>query len=463
VVFCHLVLSYPTGRLQRPADLPIVLTAYAAYLLLQGLRYVFEGDLGPIGWQAPLPHSAWADALSALALVLTLTTLFRLVRRRWLRSRSTRASHRFVLYVLAGIGVVLIADTLASIAGVDRRLQTGMFLTYGIGLVCLPAAFAVGVLRERVLIADIVESLEVATDVRAVRSILAGKIDDPNLEIGLWSPEHQQYIDHRGHLVPAPRRPSAQEVRKEEWNGEPLAYVAYDPALVDQPRLMSGVLAVMRLVLVRIRQIDDLRVHQERVLQAVFDERDRIARDLHDSIQYQLLMLAAEAGEAASAFASTDAEAARAVSVFTAIQSGAGATIEALRETVQGIFPAILTTRGLSAAVDEMAVRAQVPVLVDLPLRRFPRVVEASVYFGIAGVLANAVRYAQPSLVTIVGQVTDERFSVTVRDDGIGGATIRPGGGLATTADRFRILRGAFTVHSPSGQGTTITMELPCA
>jgi signal transduction histidine kinase len=138
------------------------------------------------------------------------------------------------------------------------------------------------------------------------------------------------------------------------------------------------------------------------------------------------------------------------------------AAIEELRELARGILPPILTDAGLGAAVESLALRASLPVDVDVDLaRRLPPAIESTLYFVIAEGLANVARHAQASHVSVRVAGRDGRVAVEIEDDGIGGADPGRGSGLQGLSDRVWALGGSIRVDSTPGRGTTLSAELP--
>src|SRR5207247_859735 len=118
--------------------------------------------------------------------------------------------------------------------------------------------------------------------------------------------------------------------------------------------------------------------------------------------------------------------------------------------------------RGLAEAVEEYALRAPVPVRVDLPSRRYPEPVEITAFFVISEAVVNAVKHAGADEVAVSGRESAGRLVVEVSDEGCGGADPRRGTGLRGLRERVAALGGTFTVRSVPGHGTRVRAELPC-
>jgi signal transduction histidine kinase len=135
-----------------------------------------------------------------------------------------------------------------------------------------------------------------------------------------------------------------------------------------------------------------------------------------------------------------------------------------LRELTQGIRPAILVERGLSAALDDLSRRAALPVRLELAVDgRLPEQVEGAAYFVVSEALANAAKHSHASEICLAASREGDVLVLEVVDDGIGGAAAGGGSGLRGLADRVEALGGRLSVSSPPGRGTTLRAEIPCA
>jgi signal transduction histidine kinase len=209
----------------------------------------------------------------------------------------------------------------------------------------------------------------------------------------------------------------------------------------------------------RKRQEEELRSSRARLVEAGDAERRRLERNLHDGAQQRLVSLALTL-RLAEARLRTDPDAAG-----NLVRQAAGDLSDALaelRELARGIHPAVLTERGLGAALAAIAERAAVDVeIVELPDERLPEPVEVATYYLVAESLTNVGRYAQATQATVRVQCVDSTAVVEVSDDGVGGADPTSGSGLRGLRDRVEALGGALIVTSPEGEGTTIRAEIP--
>jgi signal transduction histidine kinase len=205
-------------------------------------------------------------------------------------------------------------------------------------------------------------------------------------------------------------------------------------------------------------RLDDLRESRARIVQAGDAARRKLERDLHDGAQQRLVGLALDLRLAREKLA--DDPAAAAAMLDDASTELARAT-EELRELARGIHPAVLSDRGLAAAVESLAKRAPLPVEIDASLEdRLPEPVEAAAYFVVSEALTNVVRHSGADRAEVGMRRDDGRLVVEVADDGTGGAD--PGGsGLRGLADRVAALDGRLRVDGPAGGGTIVRADIP--
>jgi signal transduction histidine kinase len=208
-------------------------------------------------------------------------------------------------------------------------------------------------------------------------------------------------------------------------------------------------------------RVDALRATQARSVDMAIADRRQIERDLHDGAQQRLLSLGMDLGMALEKFES-DPDAARGL-VGDAHAELQRAIVE-LRNLARGIHPAVLTDRGLDAALSALAARSTLPIRLDVQTKeRPPASVEATAYFIVAEALTNAARYAGATAVTVRIRQQGDKLHIEVADDGVGGAEQRPGGGLAGLADRASSVEGSLRISSPKGGPTVVAADLPCA
>ena len=201
----------------------------------------------------------------------------------------------------------------------------------------------------------------------------------------------------------------------------------------------------------------ELLASRARIVEAGYEQRRRVVRDLHDGAQ-QRFVHAIMSLQLARRRADGDPDVA--LLIDKGLES-ARAGLDELRELARGIHPAILTNHGLAAAVESLADRAPLPVEVDVREERYPPSVESAAYFVAAEALTNVAKYARATAARVTAAEFDGCLRLEVRDDGIGGARGSRGSGLAGLEDRVAALEGTLTVDSPVGGGTRVRAEIP--
>ena len=193
------------------------------------------------------------------------------------------------------------------------------------------------------------------------------------------------------------------------------------------------------------------------------NELRRIERDLHDGAQARMVAVTMDLGLAQEKIES-DPDQARAL--VAAAHAEAKTAIADLRRLVGGIAPAVLTDRGLDAALSALVASCRIPVSLDAQLDeggRLPSAVEVAAYFVVSEALVNAQKHSDASAATVPLRRQAERVVVEVADDGRGGAVVGAGSGLVGLRDRVAALDGWFAISSPVGGPTIVRAEIPCA
>jgi signal transduction histidine kinase len=188
----------------------------------------------------------------------------------------------------------------------------------------------------------------------------------------------------------------------------------------------------------------------------------RIERDIHDGPQQRLVRVAMDLGRARQQMES-DPDAARAT--IEEVLSQTRETLDELRALSRGIAPPVLTDRGLPAALAALAARSPVPIDLRLPpdLGRLQPTTETSVYFVVAETLTNIAKHSHADIAAVRVDIVDAgTVQIWTADNGVGGASVAKGHGLAGLADRVRAAGGEFELSSPAGGPTEIRAVLPC-
>ncbi|MFF0416368.1 sensor histidine kinase [Kitasatospora sp. NPDC004745] len=219
----------------------------------------------------------------------------------------------------------------------------------------------------------------------------------------------------------------------------------------------------------RVRELEDDR---GTVVDTAAADLRRIERDLHDGAQARLVALAVDLGMAKERLREVESEddVRAATRMVDNAHGEVKLALQELRDLARGIHPAVLTDRGLDAALSAVAARCTVPggvkVNVDLgeadgPAGRPDSAVEGIAYFTVSELLTNVSKHAGATTASVDVWRSDDQLMVLVQDDGRGGAAPYPGSGLAGLAERVRAVDGVFLVESPEGGPTSVTVELP--
>ncbi len=461
----HAVLTFPEGRPWSRTARVAIAAAYAATLGGQLVRVFVLPD--PRDVLSATPQETAADAVgrvqAGLGLAVALTLLV-LVVRRLLALRGPARRAQAPLLVAAGLTVPLTALWLIRVGATGESVQTLETVVRVVALL-LPVGLVAGMVWPRLSRPDASDLVvELRTEgATSLRERLARVLDDPTLEVA-YRLDDGRYVDAGGRPLVLPQGPD-RAITLVTAQGAEVAALVHDPALLDEPALVESVRATAGLVLENERlaaevraQLAEVRASRARIVSATDAERRRIERNLHDGAQQRLVTLSVALGLAASRPGSADSE------VLSAAQDEVEEAIAELRELARGIHPTLLREQGLEAALEALARRAPLPVVVEGAVGgRLPDAVELAAYFVVSEALTNVVKHASASEVSVRLARDADSLRVTVADDGIGGARAADGLGLAGLRDRLDALDARLVLESDPGCGTTVTAEIPCA
>ena len=183
-------------------------------------------------------------------------------------------------------------------------------------------------------------------------------------------------------------------------------------------------------------------------------------RNLHDGAQQRLVALSLELSLLEGELAGDAAAKER----LDRARREIAASLEELRAVARGIHPAVVSAHGLAVALEQLAALSPVPVCMTVGIEeRLPEALEVAAYYLVCESLANVGKYARASSATVEVSRSNGSVLVEVTDDGIGGADTEQGSGLRGLADRVEALDGRLKIWSPTGGGTRVRAEMPCA
>jgi len=297
-----------------------------------------------------------------------------------------------------------------------------------------------------------------------IEAILRDVLGDPGLRLLVWLPGPEAYAGLDGAPAAAPPAGPGAAVTAVGRGDAPLALVVHDPRLAARPGLLADVLraAALPVEAARLRgelrgRLEEVEESRARIVRAGYEERRRLERDLHDGAQQRLLALGMALRRVQRRVAG-DPESARALDDAV---DGVAEAVRDLREIARGLRPGALD-EGLGPALADLARRTPLDVDVDAPAGRVAPEIETAAYYVVSEALANAVKHASASRVSVSARQDDGHLVVRVEDDGRGGAAPDPAGGLAGLADRVAAHGGRMALDSAPGAGTRIEVVLPC-
>ena len=202
-------------------------------------------------------------------------------------------------------------------------------------------------------------------------------------------------------------------------------------------------------------------LNRDRSVAAAEAERRRIERDLHDGAQARLSTVALDLGRAKRRLEKEGGDEELGAIIDSAHNDAKQAIVE-LRNLARGIHPAVLTDRGLDAALSTIAARCTVPVHLDVHMLERPSPhIESAAYFAVSELLTNITKHSRASHAWVIVRGDSANLRIDVSDDGVGGAEHALGSGLLGLHERITGLDGTFTVRSPLGTGTGVAIEIP--
>ena len=369
VLFLHVFLAYPSGRLRSHFERRLIVTAYATGIGLQLIRMSL-GGFGPHNLLEVASHSGPGPALLrfqfAAVSAFCLCGVGVLVVRRRRAGRPLRRSLALLIDAFA-LGLVMIAGLLLSYAfglPVVAEIRWATFATLGVA----PVVFLVGLLHDRLARSDVGELfLELRADPRPadLRDALARALRDPSLTLAYWLPEFGSYADHEGQPVELTNSAGRRAMRLIDREGARVAALLHDPALNDEPELLAAVTAAAGIALENARlnvellaRVEELRGSRARIVEAGQRERQRLERNLHDGAQHRLVALSLQLSLLEEQLAGDS----RATGQLEQARAEIETSLEELREIAQGIHPAVVSGHGLAVALEQLAARALVPV-----------------------------------------------------------------------------------------------------
>jgi len=233
-----------------------------------------------------------------------------------------------------------------------------------------------------------------------------------------------------------------------------------DPMNPSKERLVRDLASQAGLVLRNVSLIEELRESRRRIVAAQDERARKLERNIHAGAQQQLVALAVKL-RLAEQLAERDP--AKAKEMLAQLQGETTEALENLRDLARGIYPPLLADAGLVPAVEAQARKSPVPVdVASEVIDRYPREVEAAVYFCVLEAMQNLAKYSQAKGAHISLGQSDGDLMFAIEDDGVGfDPASAHGTGLPNMRDRLEALGGKVEVRSSVGAGTKVTGRIP--
>jgi signal transduction histidine kinase len=470
-LFIHVYLAFPDGRLRSGFERGLVLAAYVATLGLQLVKML----LGGVGPQNLLEVTARPEAAHTVEQVQVLTiaalclvAIGVLAVRRWRGGRPLRRAASLLIdsFALALAMLALLFGTIAFEGPGFDTIQLATFVVLGLS----PIAFLIGLLDARLArsaVGTLFIELQADPSPVGLRDALVRALRDPSLTLAYWLPEYGRWADGDGRAVVLPQPGEARAKTLIEHDGELVAALLHDPALNEEPELLAAVGAAAAIALENGRLQTELRARlveltesRARIVDAGQRERKRLERNLHDGAQQRLIALSLELSRLEDRLQS-DPEA---LHTLGQARNEIATSLEELRDVARGLHPAVVSGHGLAIALEQLAVRAPVPVRLSMEVDgRLPERLEVAAFYFVSEGLANIGKHAKAASASVEVTRANGQVVIEVVDDGVGGAATQDGSGLRGLADRVEALEGRLRIWSPRGGGTRLRAEIPCA
>ena len=469
VVFLHVFLAFPDGRLRTRFERVLVATSYSVAIGLELVRMNF-GDFGPHNllavYSSPGTEEVARKVQLSIVSVFCLTGVAVLAARRLREGRPLRRSLTLLVDAF-GLALVMIAFLFLSAAYGGpwvMQIRWVTFVTLGLA----PAAFVAGLLYARLArsaLGDLIVELRADLAPADLRDALARALRDPSLELAYWLPDFNTYVDVDGQSLDIETRGRA--ITLIERKGGLVAALLHDSSLQDEPELLAAVTAAAGIAVENGRleaelraRLEELKGSRARVIEAGQKERQRLERNLHDGAQQRLIAVSLQLSLLEQRLGDRPDATAR----LEQARSEIALSLEELRAVARGIHPAVLSGHGLAVALESLAGGAAVPTRLVVEIDgRLPESVEVAAYYVVAESLTNITKHAHATDASVGVARVNGDLVVEIVDDGIGGADTEHGSGIRGLADRVEALGGRLRVWTPVGGGTRVKAEIPCA
>jgi signal transduction histidine kinase len=487
----YLILAFPSGRLTSRVDRLLAGAAFGLILVLFLPTALFtESYPSPsplstcdagcpgnafmvLGSEPAIIDDVIVPARELLVAALVLAVILRLADR-------LRRATQLLRMTLAPVLVTAILRTLAlgvaivlRASGAGDSVVSAASAVVALGLPAICLGFLIGLLRWRIHMADSLVRLALRLpglhDPAQRRELIASTLTDPTVDLAFRRQEPGGgWVDVAGDPITLPGPTDDRQATLIRDGGKPVVAVVHDAALSEQRPFVEAVGAYAfvwddnwRLAARVESSLKELRESRARILAAADDERRRIERDLHDGGQQRLVALRIRL-ELAEELMRDDPPRAR--SMLHRLGGDVDAALEELRSLAAGVYPSLLSVRGLHDAIRTAALQSPLPTTVDVDgADRYSDEIETAAYFCCIEALQNVAKHAPEASAVAISLSRNGDLRFEVRDDGRGFVTteIVPGNGLMNMHDRMASVGGELEIRSAPGAGTAVIGTIP--
>jgi signal transduction histidine kinase len=492
----YLIVAFPEGRVAPGRDrtvfralLGVLVALYIGSALVveqypQGTPWATCSDDCPENAFLVLASepSVMETIVQPLREALTIVLFAAAIAAMMWRWRSARPLRRRMLTPVVAASTVCVALLagffVARSQAPDGRTTEALGLLWGLCVAGLAGAFWIGLMRRRLLVGEVLGRLTAelsdGVDAYRLRDALRSALSDPTLDV-LVPAGPVRWLDCEGRSASRLPVAAGRDVTViRDGDGVSAVALVHDRALRGDEELLS---AISALVLGTVRHQDvtaklaatlkQLEQSRRRIAEAADLERARIERDLHDGAQQRLMMLRIRLSLAEDLLRSDPVAAGASLHD---LGNEAERTLEDLRSLAHGVYPAILSDRGLVEALRSLAAETSVPIHLQTgALTRLPIEIETAVYFTCLEAVQNTIKHAPDASAVWIRLSQTHVLSLEIRDDGPGftpardanGGAVRFHDGLRNMRDRLEAVGGSLTIESAPGRGTRVIGRVP--
>ena len=475
---CYLCMSFPTGRLttrfERWVALGIGIALAVAWLpVLVSPDDSIKLALCSPGCQPTLVDVNSGSAMATRQFIIAATNIvaaaavLAVVGARYVRASAPR--RRASLVVLGVSAFFLISWIAAYAARLGSPLNVNVVAQTSslqlVARVVLPLGFLAALLHAEYYAAGAVRRLVVGlgngVSMSQLRAVLVAAVGDPDLRIGVWDGNLRRYIDSDGSAFSWPSAGSGRAVLPINRNGQPVAAIVADEAVVAEPELRDAAATATVLAIDEQHIENELMALRAKAVAAGDAERMRIVRDLHDSAQQQLVALRVRVALLAGSAAEFEGKEAMTDRLAAELDS----SIAELRSLTRRLLAPSSIAAGVAPALRTVTTSWPIAITVhDRGLGRYDDVIEKTVFSCCVDAIRNAVEHGgQDVRVSVRLFEKNGYLRFVVRDNGRGfdPADIPSGSGLTMMNDRVVLANGCLSVISARGRGAMVVGTIP--